>query len=310
MTHTTDVDLLAHPAPNRSALAARGFVARLSRSQILLSDVRRAGPDAFRAKAQWPRTRPAFERRSPGTERHDPLLVAETLRQLGTYLPLRCYGVAGDSRVLIEELRFDITPDADGEGDGAPRPYQGTEVTCHAAVDKGASGLSADKLRNLALNVALSAGGREFARVDGVARMLSPAAYRAVRTRTPAPSATDSPHLTPVDPGRVGVTRPQDVLVAVDARGAVRVAPADPYHPFFHDHPSDHMTGMVLVGAVQQTAALHANEPNLRLRSCTMRALRFTEPRPPATVEFGPDGRFEIRQRGTVTATGEAEFDL
>jgi hypothetical protein len=308
MTHSTDVDLLAHPAPNRSALAARGFVARLSRSQILLSDVRRAGPDAFRAKAQWPRTRPAFERRSPGTERHDPQLVAETLRQLGTFLPLRCYGVAADSRVLIEELRFEITPDT--VGDGTPRPYQGTEVTCNAAVDRGPTGLSADKPRNLALKVALSAGGREFARVDGVARMLSPAAYRAVRTRTPAPSAVDSPHLTPVDPGRVGVTRTQDVLVAVDARGAVRVAPADPHHPFFHDHPSDHMTGMVLVGAVQQTAALHANEPDLRLRRCTVRALRFTEPTPPATVEFGPDGRFEIRQRGTVTATGEAEFEL
>jgi hypothetical protein len=70
------------------------------------------------------------------------------------------------------------------------------------------------------------------------------------------------------------------------------------------------MTGMVLIGAVRQTAALHANEPNLRLRSCSMRALRFTEPSPPATVEFGPDGRFEIRQRGTVTATGEAAFEL
>jgi hypothetical protein len=70
------------------------------------------------------------------------------------------------------------------------------------------------------------------------------------------------------------------------------------------------MTGMVLVGAVQQTAALHANEPDLRLRSCSMRALRFTEPTPSATVEFGPDGRFEIRQSGSVTATGEAEFEL
>jgi hypothetical protein len=306
MTHAPDADLLADPAPNRSALAARGFVARLSRSQLLLSDVRRAGPDEFRAKAHWPRTRPAFDRCAPGTERHDPLLIAETLRQLGIYLPLRCYGVAADSRVLIEELRFDIAPDAGG----APLRYQGTEVACAATVDRGAPGLGADKLRNLGLKVRLSAGGREFARVDGVARMLSPAAYRAVRNRRPGLAAADDSQLTPVDPGRVGVTCPQDVLVAVDARGAVRVSPSDPNHPFFHDHPSDHMTGMVLIGAVRQTAALHANEPNLRLRSCSMRALRFTEPSPPATVEFGPDGRFEIRQRGTVTATGEAAFEL
>jgi hypothetical protein len=194
--------------------------------------------------------------------------------------------------------------------DRAPSRYQGTEVSCAATVDRGALGLGADKLRNLGLKVRLSAGGHEFARVDGVARMLSPAAYRAVRNRRPGLAAADDAQLTPVDPGRVGVTWPQDVLVAVDARGAVRVSPSDPNHPFFHDHPSDHMTGMVLIGAVRQTAALHANEPNLRLRSCSMRALRFTEPSPPATVEFGPDGRFEIRQRGTVTATGEAEFEL
>jgi hypothetical protein len=298
MTHMTDVDLLADPAPDRSALAARGFVARLSGSQLLLSDVRRAGPDEFRAKVQWPRVR---------NRAHDPLLVAETLRQLGVYLPLRCYGVAADSRVLIEELHFELAPVAED----ASNAYKGTEVACTASVDRDARNVSTDKLRNLDLTARLSIGERELARAHGVARMLSPAAYRAVRTRGPAvPSAPDNPQLTPVDPGRVGVTSPKDVLVAVDTRGAVRIAPADPHHPFFHDHPSDHMTGMVLIGAVQQTAALHANEPNLRLRSCTMRALRFTEPTPPASVEFGPDGRFEIRQRDIVTATGEAEFEL
>jgi hypothetical protein len=302
----TEIDLLAQPVPNRSALAARGFVRRLARSQLLLTDVRRDGPDAFRAKAHWPRTRPAFDRCAPGTEQHDPLLVAETLRQLGTYLPVRCYGVAADSRVLIEELSFEIEPNP-GE---PPRPYQGTEVTCVASVQRGTPGGGADKLRNLGLSVVLSAGGRDFARVRGVARMLGSAAYRAVRSRKPGPAGSEHVRLTPVDPGRVGVAWPEDVLVAVDARGAVRVAPADPEHPFFHDHPSDHLTGMVLIGAVQQTAALHANEPNLRLRSCSMRAARFTEPTPPATVEFGPDGRYEIRQRGSVTATGEAKFEV
>ena len=376
----TDIDLLAEPAPNRSALAAREFVRRLAPSQVLLTDVRRsARPDEFRAVAQWPRTRPSFDRCAPGTGRQDPLLVAETLRQLGIYLPLRCYGVAADSRVLIEELRFDL----DLTAPGTNTKYKGMEIACVASVDCGVRGISADgagRLRNVGLKVRLSAGGREFARADGVARILSPAAYRAVRNhrRPGMPETPDMPgmsgmpgsddarsrpepmdpgrsgaarpddarltdgrladgrladrqltdaqstsadgsrvgglrsdetRLTPVDPGRVGVTSPRDVLVAVDARGAVRVAPADPHHPFFHDHPSDHLTGMVLIGAVQQTAALQANEPNLRLRSCTLRALRFTEPTPPATVEFGPAGRFEIRQLGTVTATGEAKFE-
>ena len=305
----TDMDLLAQTASNRSALAAREFVHRLARSQVLLADVRRGGPDRFRATAHWPRTRPAFDRCAPGAGRHDAQLVVETLRQLGIYLPLRCYGVAADSRVLIEELSFELEP----PGEAGPTAYKGTEITCVATVDRGPRAFAADgvgRWRNLTLKVSLTVGGREFARAEGVARTLSPAAYRAVRDHGPAGKAAENTRLAPVDPGRVGATWPQDVLVAVDGRGAVRIAPADPHHPFFHDHPSDHITGMVLVGAVQQTAALQANEPDLRLRSCSLRALRFTEPGPPPTVEIGPAGRFEIRQRGTVTATGEARFEL
>ena len=326
----TDIDLLAQPAAlNRSALVAREFVHRLAPSQVLLTDVRSTGPDAYRAAAQWPRAHPTFDR--TGNGRHDPLMVAETLRQLGIYLPLRFYGVAADSRLLIEELRFTLNPDAEPHA-----RYAGTEITCAVYADRGGQGGTphsashaghdsashagqagggadrAGRLRNLTLRIRLSAEGREFARADGVARILSSAAYRAVRSRARGDmsSVPEDIRLTAVDPGRVGAPSPQDVLVAVDARGAVRIAPADPYHPFFYDHPSDHITGMILIGAVQQTAALQTNEPRLRLRSCTLRALRFTEPGPPATVEFGPDGRFEIRQRGSVTATGEARFDL
>ena len=390
----TDIDLLAHPALNRSALVAREFVHRLAPSQVLLTDVRATGRDEYRAAAQWPRAHPTFDR--AGNGRHDPLMVAETLRQLGIYLPLRFYGVAADSRLLIEELRFTLNPNTEPHA-----RYAGTEITCVVHVDRGTpgdahdaarhghshgggsgggsgggggsghggpsdgtgsgggsrsghSGLShgsgsghsgqgghgstegasshsthsgsggtggqgthggsegAGRLRNLGLRIRLSAEGREFAKADGVARILSSAAYRAVRSRAQgdAPSVPEDIRLTAVDPDRVGATCPQDVLVAVDARGGVRIAPTDPYHPFFYDHPSDHITGMILIGAVQQTAALQANEPRLRLRSCTLRALRFTEPGPPATVEIGPAGRFEIRQRGTVTATGEARFDL
>jgi 2-oxo-3-(phosphooxy)propyl 3-oxoalkanoate synthase len=326
----TDIDLLAQPVLNRSALVAREFVHRLAPSQVLLTDVRATGPNEYRAAAQWPRAHPTFDRSGDG--RHDPLMVAETLRQLGIYLPLRFYGVAADSRLLIEELRFSLDPDAEPRarhagtkitrtvqaerlGPAAHGPKHGHDGTDSAHDTDAARGETdgGGRLRNLGLRIRLSAEGREFARADGVARMLSAAAYRAVRSRAQGESTPEDaapPRLTAVDPDRVGAACPQDVLVAVDGRGAVRIAPADPYHPFFHDHPTDHITGMILIGAVQQTAALQANEPRLRLRSCTLRALRFTEPGPTPTVEIGPAGRFEIRQRGTVTATGEARFDL
>lgn len=303
-----DIEVLAQQSLRRSALAAREFVHRLAPSQVLLTDVRSTGPDEFQAKARWPLAHAAGD--PVGNSRHDPLLVAETLRQLGIYLPLQFYGVAADSRLLVEELRFSL----DSVPSGPPTRYAGSEITCAArAVRRNAGGDAAGHMRGLDLRVRLHAAGREFARADVVARVLRPAAYRAVRARghgSVAGAEDRRPQLAAVDPARVGAVRPRDVLVAVDGRGAVRIAPTDPFHPFFHDHPSDHVTGMVLIGALQQTAALQANEPRLRLRTCTLRALRFTEPSPPPAVEIGTAGRFEIRQRGTVTATGEAHFDL
>jgi len=317
-----DIDVLAQQSLHRSALAARQFVHRLAPSQVLLADVRPTGPDEFRAVARWPRAHGGGE--PGGGARNDPLLVAETLRQLGIYLPLRFYGVTAESRLLVEELRFSLDPAPESRG------RAGSEISCTARALHRDAGGATGHMRSLGLRVRLHAEGREFARADVVARVLYPAAYRAVRNRghghpeaaegTAAGTtgaedarpraAADRGRLTAVDPARVGAVRPRDVLVAVDGRGAVRIAPTDPFHPFFHDHPSDHVTGATLIGALQQTAALQANEPRLRLRSCTLRALRFTEPSPPPAVEIGTAGRFEIRQRGTVTATGEAHFDL
>lgn len=388
-----EIDVLAQLSPHRSALAARQFVHRLAPSQVLLTDVRATGPDEFRAVARWPRAQAAGDagggRGAGGAGvgvgvgvggRNEPMLVAETLRQLGIYLPLRFYGVTADSRLLVEELRFALEPA--GQGGAGAHALRGSDIGCTVrAVRRNAAGADSGHMRSLDLQVRLSADGREIARADLVARVLCPAAYRAVRHRghaaaaqadgAPAHASGDTPsvrggssvhdaaairdgssargassaggassargassagdawsagdasasgdapsagapglRLTSVDPARVGAVRPRDVLVAVDDRGGVRIAPTDPHHPFFHDHPSDQITGMTLVGALQQTAALQANEPRLRLRACTLRALRFTEPSPPPAVEIGPAGRFEIRQRGTVTATGEAHFDL
>lgn len=306
----TDTDLLSEPAVHRSALAAREFVHRLAPSQVLLTQVRPAGHDSYRAVAHWPRAR---SRPEPGARPHkpDPLMVAETLRQLGVFLPLRYYGVDPAARLVIEELSFAL----DSAAEPADHPT-GTEITCAAQVRRTGAAASGPP-HSLRLTVEFSAGGDPFARAEGVARVLSLAAYRAVRGRrklvreaTEAEAGPDPANRgEPVAPDLVGAFGPHEVLVALDESGAVRIAPADPHHPFFHDHPSDHVTGVILISAVRQAAALQRGEPGLRMVSCALRAARFTEPDPPATIEVDEAGRFEIRQEGSVTASGEAGFE-
>ncbi|WP_051451175.1 AfsA-related hotdog domain-containing protein [Actinospica robiniae] len=309
----TDIDLLSEPAVHRSALVAREFVHRLAPSQVLLTEVRPAGHDEYRAVVHWPRARPAHEPSATRPVKPDPLMVAETLRQLGVFLPLRYYGVDPASRLVIEELSF--TLDSAAEPEDHPT---GTEITCTAQVRRAGAAVSGPP-HSLALSVEFSArsGSAPFARADGIARVLSLAAYRAVRNRrklvreeTEGEAGPDPASLIePVAPERVGMFGPHEVLVALDEQGAVRIAPADPHHPFLHDHPSDHITGVTLISAVRQAAALQRGAPELRMISCALKATRFTEPDPPATIEVDESGRFEIRQEGTVTASGQAGFE-
>ena len=302
----TDIDLLSEPAVHRSALAAKEFVHRLAPSQVLLTDVRPTGHDAYRAVAHWPRTRTHGPCDKP-----DSLMVAETLRQLGVFLPLRYYGVDPAARLVIEELSFALDPAAE------PTDHQaGLEITCAAQVSRIGAAASGPP-HSLALTVELRAHAQPFARADGVARVLSLNAYRAVRNRrklvraqTGAAAGAGPAHGDePVSPERVGVFGAHDVLVAVDGQGATRIVPTDPHHPFLHDHPSDHITGVTLISAVRQAAALRRGEPGLRMISCALRATRFTEPDPPATIEVEESGRFEIRQEGSVTASGQIGFE-
>jgi hypothetical protein len=149
-------------------------VHRSSAAEVFLTDVRRSGPDRFVAAALWPRSHPTFPRGRD--DRHSPLLVVETLRQLGIYLPLVYYGVARDARLLIRDLAFDLDPAAE------PRAgYGATEVVCLAEVGKlrrEGPGLPPIGLR---LTVRYLSGGQEFARATGGARFAAPARYAELR---------------------------------------------------------------------------------------------------------------------------------
>jgi hypothetical protein len=125
----------------------------------------------------------------------------------------------------------------------------------------------------------------------------------------PAPPPAAFTPLRPA-PADVAVSSPSDILVAL-ADGLVLVDPADPLHPFFFDHPSDHVPGMALLEAARQSAALASGGRLLRPVGARLRALRFTEARPAAVVECVDHGLtcvFRVRQGGGVTACGVLRY--
>lgn len=293
-------NLLGEPrAPNLSwsSTVPRELVHRTSVAEVLLTDVRPDRAGGFLAAACWPRSHPTFP---DGSDRHSPLLVVETLRQLGIYLPLRWYGVPATARMLIDDLYFALRPDRE------PRVDLGcTEITCTVEVThprrRSDGGLAAVRL-----TVGYQAGGRLFARAGGGARFLSAERYAAVRgdlmaARQPPPAPGGRP-----DPALLGVARTADVVVARRADG-LAVEPADPGHPFYFDHAGDHVPGMLLLEAARQGAAEASGGVLLRPVSGRLAAVRFTEYQPPALVDTVTHHRtcvFRVRQGAGATAYG------
>jgi len=117
----------------------------------------------------------------PATVRHNPLMVAETLRQLGLCVPLGFYGVGPDEHFLIERLSFDL--DALAEPHAG---YGGTDVVCQVDVDGIRPG-AGKPLRGYRIHIRFQADGAVFAEAEGSARVLTPAAFAVIRNRRTGP---------------------------------------------------------------------------------------------------------------------------
>ncbi|MFD5897772.1 ScbA/BarX family gamma-butyrolactone biosynthesis protein [Streptomyces sp. NPDC060366] len=287
-----------------SRTVPRELVHRRSAAEVLLTDVRPGrGRDVFDAAASWPRSHPTFPR--DGADLHSPLIVIETMRQLGIYLPLRHYAVPPEFRLLITDLFFRIDPARE------PRATSNsTDVTCRARVTGVRNGADGT-VTGLRMEISVRAGSGVFAQAGGGARFLSPERYAAIRGAgaTAFPPAPTGPCDRP-DTARIAVADPRDVMIAVDD-GAVRLRPADPRHPFFFDHPSDHVPGMVLLEAARQAGALASDGRCVRPTAGRLKALSFAEFAPPARVLAVPHHRtcgFRVLQGGRYVAYGALEY--
>ncbi|MFE9903944.1 ScbA/BarX family gamma-butyrolactone biosynthesis protein [Streptomyces achromogenes] len=300
-----------------SRTVPRELVHRASVAEVLLTDVLRVDATRFLAAACWSRSHPTFP--VDGHAVHHPLMVVETLRQLGIFIPLRYLGVPVDTRMLITDVFFTTDPGAQ------PRASHGaTQVTCRVRVTglrAGSDGATA----GLRLHAEFQAGGAVFATAGGGARFLSPERYAALRgplAGTCQPPA--SAGLLRPDPARLGVSHARDVVIGRAGPGGnggrrrdrwdpreVLVDAADPWHPFFFDHATDHVPGMVLLEAARQAAALASDGALSRPTGVRLTALRFTEFAPPARIVCVPHHRtcvFRFEQDGACPAFGVLHY--
>ncbi|MFJ9246620.1 ScbA/BarX family gamma-butyrolactone biosynthesis protein [Streptomyces sp. NPDC101776] len=304
-----------HLTLNWDSCVSRTLVHRRAVAEVLLTDARALGDDQFLLAAQWPRSYatsrtgagggPGSSSGSGCDERHDPILAAETIRQVGLYICQRFLGAPSTSRPVIRSVGFRLDNDTE-----PVVGYGATDVLCRAEVFDVRRADDVPWPVALSVRIQLSAAGREFGSAFGRVRVLSEEEYETFRgPNAAAGPVPDDVHRRP-SPTEVWVPSPGDVMLVRDPSGALLVAPADLRHPRFFDHPSDHVPGMVLLEAARQAACLAGASPG-RLSGCHMRALRFTEWNSPVHVECGPaeDGwAFQVTQDGDTTASGTLSF--
>ncbi|MET8627676.1 ScbA/BarX family gamma-butyrolactone biosynthesis protein [Kitasatospora sp. NPDC004669] len=279
---------------------SRHLVHRASVSEVFLTGWQATGPYDFLLGAQWPRMHGFY--RLPGDRYHDPVLMAETVRQAGLLIGHAGFGVPRDHHFVMEDLGYAL-----GEA-GLP----GLAVTAGPASLMLTVGCEDVRMRHgrlasLRVHAEITRDGLRIGHGSGQLRVLTPASYE--RLRGPGrPGSTPPRPPAPAAPELVGRAEPADVVLSPTLRPDTWLLRADAEHPVLFDHAPDHVPEMLVLEAARQAAQrLRHPEPVVPVelvtsfdhyieldRPCFVRAVREQSPdgrHTPVLVRLVQDGR-------------------
>ncbi|MEV7280600.1 ScbA/BarX family gamma-butyrolactone biosynthesis protein [Streptomyces sp. NPDC093111] len=240
-------DLLATAIP-------REYVHKTVQSEVLLTGWFPVGPDRFRVTARWPVDHAFY---GPVNGHHDPLLIAESVRQTVPLLSHVAYDVPFGHRQTWSTFRYEIDPAA-LVATGGPAEVE-MDISCSDVVRRGG------RLVSVRMHVEMRVGGAKLGWVETAFSNMSPTVYPRLRGAYAdiAEAVRRSvPLAPPMAPGQVARSRFADVVLSptnAPLRTELRV---DHSHPFLFDHPVDHAPGMLLLEAARQaTHAAAGNRP-------------------------------------------------
>ncbi|MDN3027293.1 ScbA/BarX family gamma-butyrolactone biosynthesis protein [Streptomyces sp. S.PB5] len=275
------------------------LVHRASVSEVMLTDWEREADDHFVLTGQWPRRHGFF---TTVDDCHDPLIVAETIRQAGILLAHAEYGVPLDHRFLMWDLAVEVKPQHMLVGT-APASLH-IEITCKDVKRRRGdlSGLRYEAL--IFRNGQLAAtGGARFT-------CLSPAVYQRVRAPRPESGSRNPLPLTaPLAPQDVDRLSPTDVVLSPTGEPDQWQLRVDTRHPVLFDHPVDHTPGMLLLEAARQAMVAHLGRPCLP-RSVTAEFMRYSELDAPCLIKANPVPVPGSGHEERVLMTGHQEGSL
>ncbi|MFP3992287.1 ScbA/BarX family gamma-butyrolactone biosynthesis protein [Streptomyces sp. E11-3] len=226
----------------------RQLVHRAAVAEVFLTGWRQLADDHYLISAQWPRAHSFF---APVSGRYDPMLAAETMRQVGALLAHSAFDVPLSHKFLMWDLDYTVMPEHLTIG---TRPADlELDVVCSEIRRRGR------KFAGLRYEVAIRHEGQVIATGGASYTCTSPEAYRRLRAGQLESAAVPPIPGTPVPPARVGRSSGFDVVLGPAAEAQCWQLRVDTRHPVLFDHYVDHVPGMVLLEAARQVA--HAMAP-------------------------------------------------
>ncbi|GGR68446.1 ScbA/BarX family gamma-butyrolactone biosynthesis protein [Streptomyces roseolus] len=285
------------PAQRLTSTVPREYVHRAAVSEVFLTGWDavdpQAGSEKFVVRAQWPRSHSLFAR---DDEYQDPLLLVESVRQVGSLLAHAEFDVPFGHQFLMRDMSVSLEPELLRAGRTPTEIVLRTE--CRDIVRRNGA------LSSMGYVVTVERDGRSLGTAEASFRCMSPQVFRRLRGGTPTHS--DRPVPPAVEPALVGHTSPRHVVLGVpapgtDGRWELRV---DTAHPTYFDHPVDHVPGMVLLEAARQAAHAVSGLPDALVLGLRSTFTCYAEFEAPCWIEArtvpgeGGDGML-VRVEGT-----------
>ncbi|MCB5180294.1 ScbA/BarX family gamma-butyrolactone biosynthesis protein [Streptomyces antimicrobicus] len=277
---------------NRTRTVARELVHRAAVAEVFLTGMCRPAEDRFHVTAQLPRAHSFF---APIAGSHyDPMLICETVRQVGSYVAHEAFDVPLGHQFLLWRLDYTTYPDTLVIGD-VPADVD-LDVTCTEIRRRGT------QLQALQYAVVVRHHDTVLATAKIGYTVASPAVYRRLRAeqlgRRPVPSLPPAP----LKPAQVGRWSPFDVVLATapqQGTGSTWQLRYDTRHPVLFDHPGDHLPGMVLLEAARQAAVALTPAPDV-LPACVVSSFqRYAEFGTPLWIHAQRSGDCGVEVTGT-----------
>jgi 2-oxo-3-(phosphooxy)propyl 3-oxoalkanoate synthase len=268
----------------------RALVDRGDTTTVLITSWVKAG-NRVTAGAVWPRLGGYYQLLDE--QRHDPLLVLETVRQGALLLAHVLEDVPLATMQILRETHFEADPD------GLKITDEPTEVV--VTIDCERQEPTGQSIMQTLMRFGMYRDGSLIG--TGGGRAIIPPAGRYLRVRGRDPQTVvvpDGPPGPGVPPPAAGRASDRDVVIAPgDTAGSYRLR-IDARHPNFFDNPTDHTPGMLLVEAMRQAVVAESGGDALPL-GMAVRFHRF--------VEYDHPGEVVVRRTATGFHTTVRQFD-